>query len=124
MSGLPSMRLLVAVVNDSEKLDEILAGFVDLGITGATVLNSEGMGTLISQEIPIFAGLKTLLDQARPQNRTVFSVLPETAVDAAIALLQKVAGDLGAPATGIVFILPVERVVGLAPRLGAEGTPT
>ena len=28
-------RLLVAVINDPETIDEILAGFIELGITGA-----------------------------------------------------------------------------------------
>jgi nitrogen regulatory protein P-II 1 len=42
------MRLLVAVINDPEKLDETLSGFLELGITGATVLNSEGMGRVLS----------------------------------------------------------------------------
>ena len=38
------MHLLVAVLNAPEKLDSILAGFVELGVRGATVINSEGMG--------------------------------------------------------------------------------
>ncbi|NIT87525.1 MAG: hypothetical protein GWN82_11915, partial [Gemmatimonadetes bacterium] len=43
-----AMRLLVAVINDPEKLDEILSGFLEMGITGATVLSSEGMGRVLS----------------------------------------------------------------------------
>lgn len=121
MNAPSSMRLLVAVINDVEKLDAILSGFIEIGITGATVLNSEGMGNLISQDIPIFAGLKTLLSHSRPQNRMIVSVLPEETVERALALLQEVAGDLDAPATGIAFTLPVERVVGLAPALGESG---
>ena len=39
-----AMHLLVAVVSQPEKLDEILSGFVELGVRGATVINSEGMG--------------------------------------------------------------------------------
>jgi nitrogen regulatory protein PII len=42
------MHLLVAVINAPEKLDQILAGFVELGVRGATVINSEGMGGLSS----------------------------------------------------------------------------
>lgn len=118
MSAGQATKLLVAVINDTEKLDEILSGFIELGITGATIVSSEGMGRLLSHDIPIFAGLQTLLSGSRPQNRTIFSVVPEDRVDAAIALLQDVFGDLDVPGTGIVFTLPVERVVGLAPELG------
>ena len=123
MTGAPETRLLVAVVNDPEKLDEILSGFIELGITGATVLNSEGMGRVLSEDIPIFAGLKTLITHSRPRNRMIFSVVSGDMVEPAIALLQDVTGNLDAPATGIVFTLPIERVVGLAPQIGESGEP-
>ena len=42
---------------------------------GATVINSEGMGRLLSHDIPIFAGLQTLVSRSRPQNRTIFSII-------------------------------------------------
>jgi len=115
------MQLLVAVVNDPDKLDEILSGFLEIGITGATVIGSEGMGRLLTHDIPIFAGLQSLMAGARPQNRTIFSVIAEEKVEDAIALLQDVCGNLEAPATGIAFSVPVSRVVGLAPELGGEG---
>lgn len=114
------MQLLIAVINDPEKLDEIMSGFIEIGITGATILPSEGMGALLSHDIPVFAGLRTLITRSRPQNRTVFSVVDDSLLDPAIALLQEVCGDLAAPATGIAFTLPVGRVVGLAPELGDD----
>jgi hypothetical protein len=114
------MHLLVAVINQEEKLDDVLAGFLELGITGATVIQSEGMGRVLSHEIPIFAGLQTLLARSRPQNQTIFSVMDSSKVDAALALLQEVCGDLTNPATGIAFTLPLDRVVGLAPELGDD----
>jgi len=117
------MRLLVAVVHDPEKLDEILSGFLEIGITGATVLNSEGMGSLLSQDIPIFAGLQTLVSGSRPQNRLVLSVITEDKVRPVVDLLKDVSGDLEKPATGIAFTLPVDQVFGLAPELGGEGSP-
>jgi nitrogen regulatory protein PII len=123
MSDVGSTRLLVAVLNDREKLDEILSGFVEIGVTGATVLDSEGMGSVLSHDIPIFAGLETLIRGSRPQNQVIFSVIPEEKVTPAIELLQEVCGNLDAPATGIAFTLPVDRVVGLAPELGGEESP-
>ena len=116
------MQMLIAVINDPEKVDEILSGFLELGITGATVIESEGMGRLLSHDIPIFAGLQTLISRSRPQNRTIFSVITEDKAGGALALLQDVCGNLDAPATGIAFTLPVSRVLGLAPELGGEGT--
>ncbi|MDH3205248.1 MAG: hypothetical protein OEO79_01470 [Gemmatimonadota bacterium] len=122
MSASP-MRLLVAVVHDPERLDELLSGFIEIGITGATVLTSEGMGSVLSQDIPIFAGLQTLVSGSRPQNRLILSVISEDQVAPAVELLQDVSGDLDKPATGIAFTLPVDAVFGLAPQLGGEGSP-
>jgi nitrogen regulatory protein P-II 1 len=122
MTG-PVMRLLVAVVHDPEKLDEILSGFIEIGITGATVLNSEGMGSVLSHDIPIFAGLQTLVSGSRPQNRLILSVISEDKVEPVIELLRDASGDLDKPATGIAFTLPVDAVFGLAPELGGEGSP-
>ena len=116
------MQLLIAVINQEEKLDEILSGLIELGVTGATIINSEGMGRVLSHDIPIFAGLEALASRSRPRNQTIFSVIREDAkVDGVIALLREICGDLEDPATGIVFTIPVSRVVGLAPELGHEG---
>jgi nitrogen regulatory protein PII len=116
-------RLLIAVVNDPEKVDEILSGFLEMGVTGATVIGSEGMGRLLSHDIPIFAGLQTLISGSRAQNRTIFSVVPEDRLEGALAVLQEVCGNLDSPATGIAVVVPVDRVVGLAPELGDENSP-
>ena len=117
------MQLLLAVINDPDKIDEIMSGFLELGITGATIVSSEGMGRVLSHDIPIFAGLQTLISYSRPQNRMIFSVIGDEKVGGALALLQDVCGNLQDPATGIAFTLPVIRVVGLAPELGADGAP-
>ncbi len=115
------MELLIVVINDVDRMDEVLAGFLEIGITGATVIDSEGMGRVLSHDIPIFAGLQTLISRSRPQNQTLFSVIDEPEkVEQAIALLQDVCGRFDDPATGIAMTVPVSRVVGLAPELGAS----
>lgn len=112
------MQLLIAVINDIDRVEEILAGFLEIGVTGATVVNSEGMGRVLSHDIPIFAGLQTLISRSRPQNLTLFSVIADPRkVDEAIELLQEVCGRFDDPATGIAFTIPVSHVVGLAPEL-------
>lgn len=112
------MQLLVAVINDPDKLDEILSGFLDLGIRGATVIASEGMGSVLSSDIPLFARLQIPIARSRPENRTIFSVVADELVEPVIALLEKHCGELSDPGTGIVFTVRLERVVGLALALG------
>ncbi len=112
------MQLLVAVINQPDRLDEVLAGFVELGITGATLLESRGMGRVLSRELPLFAGLRMLEEHSRAKNHTILCVAEAAKVDAALALLQEICGDLASPGSGIAFTVPVGRVVGLAPELG------
>ena len=71
------MHLLVFVLNKEELLDEILTGLVDIGVSGATVIDSMGMLQVISQDVPIFAGFRSMTTGGRPHNKTVFSVIRE-----------------------------------------------
>jgi len=111
------MELLVCVINDEEKLDTIMSGFLELGVTGATLIRSEGMGRLVSQALPVMAGLQSL--SSRPSNITVFSVIKDSeTVAAAVDLIEGTLGDLQRPGTGIVFTVPVNHVSGLAEQWG------
>jgi len=121
-----TMELLVCVINREEELERILAGFVELEITGATVISSEGMGRFVSNgELPVLAGLQSVIDAARPQNTTVFSIVqdPEK-LEAAVHMIEQICGDMGKPGTGIVFTVPVSRAFGLAAGLGNEQATT
>lgn len=112
------MQLLIAVINDVDRIDEILAGFLEIGVTGATIIDSEGMGRVLSEETPVFADLQTLISRSRPQNQTLFSVIEgDETVERALAIIQDVCGNLEDPATGIAFTMPLTRVIGLAPEL-------
>ncbi|HUF27545.1 MAG TPA: P-II family nitrogen regulator [Gemmatimonadaceae bacterium] len=111
------MQLLVAVINHEERVDDILAGFIELGITGATVIASKGMGRVLSTDVPIFAGLRSLSARSRPGNQTLFCVVDDQKVDAAISLIREICGNLEAPGTGIVFTVPVSTVIGLSAEL-------
>ena len=110
------MKLLVLFLNKAEKLEEVLEGLVEVGITGATVLDSVGMGHILCEEVPIFAGLRFMFAGAKPHNKTVFSVIKDEKEDEVIGLLQKILGDLNRPGTGIVFTISLDRVEGLKPE--------
>jgi len=111
------MQLLVAIINHVEQVDDILAGFVELGITGATIVGSKGMGRVLSTDVPIFAGLRSLTARSRPGNQTILCVADDAKVESAITMIQRICGDMGKAGAGIVFVVPVARVVGLKPEL-------
>lgn len=118
------MHLLVAIINEEGKVEEVLGEFLRLGVTGATVLKSEGMGKVLSQDVPVFGGLQALMSRSRPQNTTVFSVIESpTTLRAAIDAVTRVVGNIDAPSTGIVFTVAVSEAWGLASELEDGGAP-
>lgn len=119
-----TMELLVLVIDRGDKLDSILSGFIDLGVTGATIIESQGMVRELTKEsasTPVFAGLQDLIANSRPQSSTVFSVIEtREKLDAAIQMIKDKCGDMTNPGTGILFTIPINRAVGLASALGSE----
>ena len=111
------MKLLIIILNKAEKLEEVLEGFIEIGVSGATVIDSVGMGHIISEEVPIFAGLSFMFAGAKPHNKTIFSVIQDEKEESVIHLLKNILGDLNKQGTGIVFTIPVDRVEGLMPEI-------
>ena len=67
------MNVLFIVLNEVQYLDDILDSFVDIGVKGATILDSQGMGSAIAGggrgSQPLFGSIRLFLDDAKPYNR-------------------------------------------------------
>ena len=111
------MQLLVAVINHEECVEDILAGFVEIGVTGATLVDSRGMGRVLSREVPLFAAVGALAEGSRPANKTLFCIVDDAKADAAVHMIQEICGSFERAGIGILFTVPVSRVVGLKPEL-------
>ena len=111
------MQLLIYVLNNEEVLDDLLENFFEAGIKGATILESTGMARELASSgnhhIPIFGSLKLMLNEARPNNRTIFVALEESQVDTCINCIKNVVGDLNKPDAGIVLTVPISRIEGI-----------
>jgi len=109
--------LLVFICNQPDKVDEILEGFVEIGITGGTIIDTVGMGQILSTEVPIFAGFRSLFRGASTVNKTIMSVMDGALVEEAMEIIRDAVGDLTVPGTGLVFTIPIDNVTGLASEL-------
>ncbi len=105
--------LLVFILNKLELLDDVVTLFVELGIGGATILESTGMARYLSDEIPIFAGFREILQGTRASNRTIFTVVEEEMIPQIIKGLEEVVGPLSDPGTGVAFTIPVYQSWGI-----------
>ena len=109
------MKALFLILNKTEKLNDVLEAYVKVGIKGATVVDSQGMGSALSESnLPMFGGfLRTVLDNNRPFNKVIFSVVKDAEVlNDAIAAVEDILGDMSKPGVGLMFVMPVDRVVG------------
>jgi nitrogen regulatory protein PII len=107
------MQLLLFILNKEEHLEEILEMFLELDITGATIIDSIGMGRILAYDIPIFAGFRNLMQDSRPGNKTIFTVLHEDKVQSVIRGIEQICGNLNEPGSGILITLPVSNVKGI-----------
>lgn len=111
------MYLLIAVINDEDLLDELLTGWLDIGITGATVAETTDLLQLLSHHVPIFAGLRSLTTGGAQHNRTIFTAIDDNdIVDKAIAYLETLLKTTEKSHQGIYFVVPLLRFG----RLGKE----
>ncbi len=109
------MKALFLILNKTEKLNEILEAYVEVGVRGATIIDSQGMGSaLVEGNIPLLDGLlRTVMDNNRPYNKVIFAVIKEeTTLNAAIASVEKILGDLDKPGAGLMFTIDVDKVIG------------
>ena len=108
------MKLVVFVLNKEELLENVLEAYVEAGVNGATILDSEGMGRFLTYEVPLFADFKEFMKGNKPYNKTILAVVedPET-IPRLYTLLNEITGGLASPGTGIFFTLPIDFAAGL-----------
>ena len=102
------MHLLFAVIENEDLLDDLITGWMDLGISGATVIETTGALQLITQHVPIFAGLRSLTSGGGRHNKTIFTAIKtQELLDSAIAFLEDLFRSTGKPNQGVYFAVPL-----------------
>jgi len=112
------MILAVLILNREEMLESVLEGLVEIGVTGATIIDSIGMGHILAEDVPVFAGLRFMFSGNRPYNKTIVSVIQDEKSEPLKRLLKKILGPLEESGKGILFFVPLIDAVGLKPEPG------
>jgi nitrogen regulatory protein PII len=106
------MKLLMIVLNREEYFEKVLSLLVEAGVSGATILDSEGLGHFLAYEVPIFAGLRSLMQQNEYYNKTILAVIEQESIFHRFKqLLSKEDIDFIASGVGIIVKIPVEEVI-------------
>lgn len=109
------MYALFVVLNEIDYMEDILSGFVENEITGATIVDSQGMGSALANsdndDIPLFGKFRMLIGDSHPYSKTIFTVLKdEMMVDKAVAVVREIVSDISNPAVGFMFTVPIAKV--------------
>ncbi|NMD32901.1 MAG: hypothetical protein GYA84_02800, partial [Firmicutes bacterium] len=89
--------------------------------------DSTGMGRTLVQadhDAPVLAGLRSVFQYSRPENKTIFSVVKtKEKLEKARAVVEELLGD-SQPGTGISFTLQLFDVTGLPDEDSNEEMPS
>ena len=117
-------RLVICVVDDPERADEVLAAWVQCGVPGVTILDSMGLGHHITglgpqDDAAIFPSLENLLRAREESHRTLMAVVDDPQIiDRLVEETERIVGALDTPNTVILFVIPVEQAWGLRKARG------
>jgi hypothetical protein len=106
------MRLVIIFLNKIEYLDDLLSAFIEIGIPGATVLDSVGMGHIISHDIPIFAGLRDSFAGSSPTNKTIMVVVEKDKIAKIDEVLKDITGYYRRTGIAKMLSVPIDEVFG------------
>lgn len=107
------MKLAVIFLNQIEYLEELLSIFLEIGVSGATVLDSIGMGHIISENIPIFAGLRDAFAGSSPGQKIILAITEEDMIERMYHALDEVCNAEIDKKTSFLISLPIDKIYGL-----------
>ncbi len=107
------MQLLVVVLHSEELLDDVLSVLVELELPDAVVVESRTGLELLERDLPIFAGLRSLIPGGIDFSRLVLCLLEQPEQGPEVLRTMKSLSDrpraLDEPAN-TAFLLPVEGI--------------
>lgn len=111
-------HMVLLVLDNPDECAGVLDAWEAVGTSGVTILESTGLARLrhasSRDDLPLMPSLMNLLRSREEHHRTLFTVVEgEEKVDQLIAATLSVVGTLDAPDKGVLFVLPVSRVIGL-----------
>lgn len=118
------MKLVILITAQVESGLDVALAWQAAGAPGVTIIRSHGLHTLQEElrhgaiELPrmvssMAAAMAAILDNLEERNHMLLSLVEDETVDPLIAAATNVLGDLTLPNNGILFVVPVERAVGV-----------
>ena len=111
-------QMVMLVLDDVNQCTPIVDAWEAAGVSGITIFESTGMGRIRANaqkdNVSIMPSIFSLMRPREEHHRTIFTVVDsDEMVDKLIEITQSFVGDMMRPNKGVIFVLPVSRVVGM-----------
>jgi nitrogen regulatory protein PII len=118
------MKLVVLITAEVEKGLDVAQAWQDVGAPGVTIVRTHGLYTLQKQtergevELPrmiasMAGAMAAMIEQLEERGEMLLSLVEGEMVDPLIKAASSVLGDLNQPNHGILFVIDVERAIGV-----------
>ena len=115
-------QLVHLVISDPGKVEDVIHNWLEVGVRGLTIVDTTGLaqhlrGEGVSDDVPLFPSIRRILAGSERHSRMLMSVIPDDFdIGRLVAATDAALGRLDDHNTGILFVVPVTRAVGLRPR--------
>lgn len=118
------MKLVVLITAQVEDGLDVALAWQEAGAPGVTIVRAHGLHALQQElrhgdvELPrmissMAAAMAAILDNMEARNHMLLSLVDDPLVDTLIEATSAVLGDLTDPNHGILFVVPIERAIGV-----------
>lgn len=104
-------KLILMVLQGEETVTAVMELLLEMGVRGASVLESESMGKILTN-VPLFANFINVLGSAQEYHRTVLTIVPEGQVKRMVASVEEITGDLDKHTGALIAALDLPLVKG------------
>lgn len=107
------MFMIMFVLDDIQYEEKILNAWYEIGITGATIIESSGLHRQLKKVIPMRYAFDTA--ETEEKGNLTFFVMVETEkkVKTCLEAIENIVGDLNEPNTGIFSAWPLSIIKGI-----------
>lgn len=120
------MYMVMFILDDPDKLNEVLNAWDNIGVSGATILDSTGRNRVRkAQQVGtlFMAGINRLLASNLENHLTLITIVPtEELIQRCLQTVEAIVGDLEQPNTGVLAAWPLHFVKGVNDAANAEGS--
>ncbi|AKJ63450.1 PTS sugar transporter subunit IIA [Kiritimatiella glycovorans] len=109
--GARRRKLLMLVLQEEDLVTEVMELFVEMGIRGASVLESRGMGNILTR-VPLFASFMNFLGTREEFHRTVFALVPDEQLPRLIQSIEEITGDMESHSGAMALALDISMLKG------------